>query len=317
MRKEKPTLKITTALAPTAAETHDERITKLPMDLHEEELTTSKSYASGFDDVNTFHTAVEPITPSTANTTTPVGHAVWEAQLHKKNRRTIRDAVRDLPKRKLALTGILCCMFVFYGAVFCMMGPSLNMTVQRTGTDISNSGWLFTVRGIGGAVTGAFAGKIMDRFSSSFGRKVSIIGCIMISALSLMGGCALSVNLPTALILNGIAGCASSYINLFANTLIGYLWKESTGTFLQLLHFTFGVGAITAPLILTAVSNVMGGGLSPNMWDYLTVSYLIMVVVAVVICVLLAISPDMDASNVEVVEVKSYEMIEVTSVETP
>ncbi|KAL0488391.1 hypothetical protein AKO1_015574 [Acrasis kona] len=311
----KPSLKIDTSIAPVV-DTRKEEVAPALDIVHEEELTTSKSYASGFDDVATFHTAVEPFTPSTATTVTS-GHAVWDTQLHKKEKRTIRDAIKDLPKRKLMATAILCCMFVFYGAAFCMMGPSLNMTIQRTGTDISNSGWLFTVRGIGGAVTGAFAGKIMDRFSSSLGRKISIIGCILISALCLIGGCALSVNLPMALALNGIAGSASSYINVFANTMIGYLWKDNMGTFLQLLHFTFGIGAVLAPLILTAVGNLMGGGLMPNMWDSLTVSYLLVLGMSLVVCVLLAISPEMDASNVEVVEVTAHECIEVTSVETP
>ncbi|KAL0485857.1 major facilitator superfamily domain-containing protein [Acrasis kona] len=201
------------------------------------------------------------------------------------------------PKRKMIAQLSLCWMFVFYGALWSMLGPTLSLFSSRTGSDIQMLGYLFTIRGLGNVIGGLLGGKLMDRFNGQIGRKIYII----ISVAVLAGGVMTSTlfeQFAMAIILNGIAGVAAGFMNVFSNTLVGYLWGDRVGIFLQMLHFCFGVGSVTSPLIVTFVTDKMGVGVNSNRWDALTVCYIITSSLAIPTILFFLFSPALDASRI-------------------
>jgi fucose permease len=119
------------------------------------------------------------------------------------------------------------------------------------------------------------------------------------SGIALIGssliGMSLSKYYLLTLALNGTAGIAAGFLNVFCNTMLGFFWGERVGMFMQLLHFSFGVGSVVAPLIVTCVTKVMGGEIRTNLWDSLTVTYMVASLLWLISIGIFAFSPEMNA----------------------
>jgi FHS family Na+ dependent glucose MFS transporter 1 len=158
-------------------------------------------------------------------------------------------------------------------------------------------------------------GRLLDRFGTVLARKVMIISTIILVAASLVGS-SISPYYALTLTLNGVAGFCSGFINVFCNSLMGFLWGDRVGTFMQLLHFCFGVGSVAAPLIATAAYSAMNGVMNRIMWDTLSVSYYIVAFLWIIPIILYAIVPEMDAQKSqtedqnEIVNIKTVPKVE-------
>ena len=129
-----------------------------------------------------------------------------------------------------------------------MIGPSLSTLRERTGSSISEIGSLFLALQLGFIIGSVVAGRILDRFD---GHRVYATGFILVAGALMAVPMATSL---TALWFVMVAiGMASSLSDVTANTLLMWHLGEHVGRAMNLLHFSFGVGALVAPVILRSV----------------------------------------------------------------
>lgn len=132
-----------------------------------------------------------------------------------------------------------------------LLGPALSELRDRVGTDIGGIGILFVAQWLG-YVVGSFAGgRWYDRRP---GHRVFAV------ALALMA-CGLAV-LPFASSLNGLfaafllIGAGAATADVGGNTLLMWKLGAAGGRAVNLLHLCFGIGALSAPLLVSAGSTV-------------------------------------------------------------
>ena len=126
-----------------------------------------------------------------------------------------------------------------------MIGPSLSTLRERTGSSISEIGSLFLALQLGFIIGSVVAGRILDRFD---GHRVYATGFILVAGALMAVPMATSL---TALWFVMVAiGMASSLSDVTANTLLMWHLGEHVGRAMNLLHFSFGVGALVAPVIV-------------------------------------------------------------------
>jgi fucose permease len=135
--------------------------------------------------------------------------------------------------------------FAITGFALTMIGPSLSTLRDRTGSSIAEIGSLFLALQLGFIVGSVIAGRVLDRFD---GHRVYATGFLCVAAALLA--------LPVAnslIALWGVMvaiGTASSISDVSANTLLMWHLGEHVGRAMNLLHFSFGVGALIAPLVV-------------------------------------------------------------------
>lgn len=126
-----------------------------------------------------------------------------------------------------------------------MIGPSLSTLRERTDSSISAIGSLFLALQLGFIIGSVVAGRILDRFD---GHRVYATGFILVAGALMAVPMATSL---TALWFVMVAiGMASSLSDVTANTLLMWHLGEHVGRAMNLLHFSFGVGALVAPVIV-------------------------------------------------------------------
>lgn len=126
-----------------------------------------------------------------------------------------------------------------------MIGPSLSTLRDRTGSSISEIGSLFLALQLGFIIGSIVAGRVLDRFD---GHRVYATGFILVAGALMTVPMATSL---TALLCVMVAiGLASSLSDVTANTLLMWHLGEHVGRAMNLLHFSFGVGALIAPVVV-------------------------------------------------------------------
>ncbi|MGH9470187.1 MAG: MFS transporter [Terriglobia bacterium] len=151
--------------------------------------------------------------------------------------------------RTALLITINACMFVF-GVVLLLMGallPALHVSNARAG-----GLGAFPLAGI--LVATAAIGPVLDRA----GAKAALAGALAVIAIAL-------AVMPLLANYAALAGAALAYglgggvLNTTTNSLIASLSASGRGAALNVLGFSFSLGAITAPLLMSSV----GEGASP------------------------------------------------------
>ncbi|MGH9431035.1 MAG: MFS transporter [Terriglobia bacterium] len=160
------------------------------------------------------------------------------------------------------------CMFVF-GAVLLLMGsllPSLTISDAAAGSLGS-----FPLIGILAATI--LIGPILDKQGA---KPVLAVGlALIVTALALMPSLASFAAMAIAALAYGLGG---GILNTATNALVSSLSPSGRGAALNLLGFSFGLGAIAAPLLMTLV-----GGRIP------TVLYVLALASAMVLVFVLAL----------------------------
>jgi fucose permease len=155
------------------------------------------------------------------------------------------------PIRRLPLIAVTyACMFVF-GAILLLMGsllPSLQLSYSRAGSLGS-----FPLAGILAATV--LVGPLLDRF----GVKPALGAALILVSTSL-------AMMPTMHSYEGLAAAALAYglgggvLNTATNALVSDLSASARGAALNLLGFSFSLGALSAPLLMS----LAGGSLPPR-----------------------------------------------------
>lgn len=154
----------------------------------------------------------------------------------------------SIPQRQLIAVANAC-MFVF-GAVLLLMGsllPSLQLSYARAGNLGS-----FPIAGILAATF--LVGPLLDRFGAK--PPLAIALALVAAALAAMPSLPTYSGLVVAALAYGVGG---GVLNTATNALVSDLSASGRAAALNLLGFSFSLGALSAPLLMSS----LGGSLSP------------------------------------------------------
>ncbi len=153
------------------------------------------------------------------------------------------SAKTDQPSQLLAWCYFL--TFFVLGLAPAALGPTLMALAEQTGSELEDISILFSMRSLGYLCSARIIGGMYDKHRGH---------PIMAGALCLV--VVLFVTLPyiTSLgVLSGaflIHGILSACIDLGGNILLIWAYHRNTAPYVNGLHFSFGLGAFTAPLIV-------------------------------------------------------------------
>jgi len=138
--------------------------------------------------------------------------------------------------------------FIIMGATTAASGPSLPTLAEHTSSGLDRISLIFVLGSLGYLIGSYFGGRAYDRFP---GHKV-MSGVLLILGIA-------SIFIPISQTLNALlffmflSGVATGVLDVGCNTLLLWTHGEKSGPFLNGLHFFFGVGSFTAPLLLAKV----------------------------------------------------------------
>ncbi|KYR01026.1 hypothetical protein DLAC_02112 [Tieghemostelium lacteum] len=149
-------------------------------------------------------------------------------------------------KKELLLTTSYLLCFVALGISVGSLGPTLLALAENTNSTLDKVGYFFSSRGAGYFV-GSFCARIFDKVKNG---NYVIAAAVILMALSLFT-IPLVKNIWVCGLVFVIEGFAAGFLDSGLNAMIVWVWKESVNPFMQLLHFSFGVGAFLAPLVIS------------------------------------------------------------------
>jgi FHS family Na+ dependent glucose MFS transporter 1 len=152
--------------------------------------------------------------------------------------------------------------FIIMGAITAVSGPSLPTLAANTSSDVGRISLIFVFGSFGYLIGSYFGGRAYDRFP---GHK------LMAGVLLVMGIASIFIpishTLGLLLFFMFLSGLATGSLDVGCNTLLLWTHGEKSGPFLNGLHFFFGVGSFTAPLLLVKVL-VTTGSINWTYWAF-------------------------------------------------
>lgn len=156
-------------------------------------------------------------------------------------------APTDLAVRPTVTAPVVLYWFAFLtvGLSVSLLGPALSELRDRSGADIGSIGILFVGQSaghIGGAV---LAGRLYDRF---VGHRV-FAGALFLLAFGMLTVPFLDT-LPPLFVAFVVIGAGAAGVDIGANTMLLWELGSANGRSMNVLHLCFGVGALSAPLLV-------------------------------------------------------------------
>lgn len=131
------------------------------------------------------------------------------------------------------------------GLIVGTLGPVLGDLAAQTGSTLRQVSVLLAMRPLGYLVGTLGSGRILERRA---GHPVLALAALAAAGFLALVPMAHSLQLLSGLIL--CMGLAQGMIDVGSNTLIVWAFHGRVGPFLSGLHFSFGVGAFIAPLVV-------------------------------------------------------------------
>jgi FHS family Na+ dependent glucose MFS transporter 1 len=140
------------------------------------------------------------------------------------------------------------------GLTVAVLGPTLPGLAEQTGVNIGRISFLFTAHSLGYLLGSLVGGRLYDRISGRF-VIASALFTIMVMML-LVPFVPLLYVLIVVLVVNG---SASGMLDVGCNTLLVWVHGSKVASYMNALHFFFGLGAFISPLIVGRVIRSTGG----------------------------------------------------------
>ncbi|MFU8826993.1 MAG: MFS transporter [Brevefilum sp.] len=158
--------------------------------------------------------------------------------------------------------------FATYGAAFVALGlglsaigPMLPYLADRVSASLSQISFVFTASSLGYLIGSTGGGRLYDRFKGHVLMFIALLFSILMVFLI-----PLTVEIYVLLGIVFLLGIGQGALDVGANVNILWVYGAQVGPFMNALHFSFGVGAFIAPIILHQVMRWSGGGLSWPFW---------------------------------------------------
>jgi len=157
-------------------------------------------------------------------------------------------------RQRLVITYTYYAGFVVLGLTASSLGPTLSDLAQNTRSTIGQISILFTARSLGYLLGSFLAGRLYDRLP---GHRVMAAGLLCL-------GFTLSLTpvIPLLVVLTGVLlvmGVSEGLFDVGGNTLLVWVHGDKVSPFMNALHFFFGLGALTTPVIVAWTGELSDG----------------------------------------------------------
>ena len=162
----------------------------------------------------------------------------------------------NLPNNRLRYvqSGLYFLSTALMGWILATRGAVMPQLTTLTGASLSQTGLVITTSSLGFMVANLFGGRLYDKYKGHHVLGISLLAtALVLSIIPFMQ------SLVALLIIFFFWGIARSLVILGVNTLTIWLYVEKPGPALNLTHFFFGVGAFTAPLLVSSLLSVTNG----------------------------------------------------------
>jgi MFS transporter, FHS family, Na+ dependent glucose transporter 1 len=140
------------------------------------------------------------------------------------------------------------------GLIAGAFGPTLSYLAANTHTTLQGISVIFVAFPIGYMAGALFAGRILDRLP---GHPVIVLSAVFCSLTLFLTP--LISSLTVLVLVMGLLGFSKAGLDVGANTLLGWVYGDKVGPYMNTLHFFFGVGAIISPLVVAQILKWTGG----------------------------------------------------------
>lgn len=157
------------------------------------------------------------------------------------------------PTRPL-VAGYLFVAIFLEGLMLSIPGPTLGALAENAGASLSQIGTIFTAMGLGFVAGALLAGRIFATLpgSQSLGLSLLLMGAtaVVIPSISSLAG------LMTLFVL---AGVAVGVVDVGSNSVLVWEFGPRVPPYMNALHLFWGLGALTAPLLVAWLAKAGGG----------------------------------------------------------
>lgn len=144
-------------------------------------------------------------------------------------------------------------VFIILGLATASLGPTLPGLADHTGSQLSAIGFVFTARSLGYLLGSYQSGRAYDRLPGHPVMAGSlVVMALMLFAVPLVG----QLWLLTVIVL--VLGAAEGTMDVGGNALLVWLHGSRVGPYMNGLHFFFGVGALSSPIIVAQTIALTG-----------------------------------------------------------
>jgi MFS transporter, FHS family, Na+ dependent glucose transporter 1 len=160
---------------------------------------------------------------------------------------------RSSTNRPIAATTAYYLAFILLGLTTAVTGPTLPALARHTGSRIDQISLIFVTGSLGYLIGSWFGGLTYDRLP---GHRV-----ITIALLALAIATAFIPVIPSLWTLAAvifILGFSQGVVDVGGNTLLIWIHGDGVGSYMNGLHFFFGVGALLSPIVVTLVVQATG-----------------------------------------------------------
>ena len=164
------------------------------------------------------------------------------------------DAPPMTPSDRRATSYAYYLAFISLGMFAGMLGPSIDVFKERTGSNNGQIAILFTISAIGYTISGVVSGRLYDRRR---GHPVISAG-LMGAAIAVLCMTRASTLVVLALLMIAM-GFSTGAVDTGGNTLLTWLHGDNLGPWMIALHAAFGVGSALAPLFLEVSRTTTSG----------------------------------------------------------
>jgi MFS transporter, FHS family, Na+ dependent glucose transporter 1 len=153
--------------------------------------------------------------------------------------------------------------FIILGLTTAVSGPSLPTLAEHTSSGLDRISLIFIFGSLGYIAGSYLGGRAYDRVPA---HKLMVATLVILAIASAL--IPLSRSLELLLLAMSLSGLASGILDVGCNALILWTHKEKAGSFLNGLHFFFGVGSLIAPFLVGQILP----GTGDVLWVYLIFS---------------------------------------------
>lgn len=159
-----------------------------------------------------------------------------------------------------------CAAFIALGLVLTSLGPTLPALARQTSVTLGQISYLFVARSLGYLLGSLLGGRLFDRIPGH-----PIMAAMLLVMALMMALVPFMPWLWLLIVVLIVMGLAEGTIDVGGNTMLVWVHRNKVGPFMNALHFSFGIGAFLAPVVI-AQSRSISGGIA---WAYWVLALLI------------------------------------------
>jgi FHS family Na+ dependent glucose MFS transporter 1 len=152
--------------------------------------------------------------------------------------------------------------FISLGLAMGSLGPMLPSLADHAGVSLAQISFVFTANNLGYLVGSAGGGRLFDRFKGHRLMALALILMVLSAALVPM---VRSFSLLLAALF--VLGLGMGLVDVGGNVNLLWVFQSRVGPYMNALHFSFGLGALIAPILLNKMLAISGGTLTWPFWS--------------------------------------------------